>query len=316
MAFVNSGAEVELVQVVEPLALPDASSDAQLVEIFLENAAEGSENTAKLYSRVVSRFLTFLRDLDTDLRHLTLPQLHDFYAGLKVAGFSGSTAATYMAVVKSLLRFALLAGYLSFNVGAALKVRRAKDRRVQRILSEDEVQMLLDAAMVPDRIVLLFLYGSALRVSELIALRWEDVHWPAGAAPLGAITVVEGKGDKQRTIPVAVEYLTALKDMASWDEGRGQGHIFRNRSGDKLTRQAINKLVERVRKQAGIEKPVSPHWFRHSHATHAAAAGVPQHVIQAQLGHASLTTTSVYMHLTPREGTGLALRVGREHAGS
>lgn len=283
-----------------------AEDDEQLINLFLSTFS--STSTIRAYSGDLSSFLMFLQKLDCDLKSLKLKQLVNYTVHLEKQALAKATKKRRIAAIKSLLSFAHGTGYTQFNVGAALKTKRAPDTRAEKILSELEINKMLEHAKPLERIIILFLYGSAVRVDELTKLRWMHVHW---GSPLGAITLDDPKGERTRTVPVAEEYLNPLKELKTWGSEE-EYFVFGRRYPRPISASYVTKLIKLAADRAGIKKKISPHWLRHSHASHAAARGTPVHYIQQQLGHASVETTSIYMHVNPKEGTGLFLKVGKK----
>jgi integrase/recombinase XerD len=205
--------------------------------------------------------------------------------------------------VKSLLAFAQETGYLPFNVGAAVKLRPHRDSLAQRILEESQVARLIDAAPEGrDRVLLKLLYVSGVRVSEICGLKWCD------ALPRqegGQITVF-GKGGKTRTVllkPKVWQHLLSLRG-----EAKAVEPVFRSRKGGgALDVSQVRRIIYAAARTAGLEQKVSPHWMRHAHASHALDRNAPIHLVQATLGHASVSTTGRYLHARPTESSSFYL---------
>lgn len=149
-----------------------------------------------------------------------------------------------------------------------------------------------------NRALLTLLYASGCRVSEICRLAWRDLQATAGA---GQITVF-GKGGKNRSIPLPTSvWKQVLRLRAS---AGPEDPVFRSRKkGGFLKPFAVYCIVRRAAKRAQIEASVSPHWMRHAHASHALDRGAPIHLVQETLGHASLATTSRYVHARPKESS-------------
>ena len=141
------------------------------------------------------------------------------------------------------------------------------------------------------------LYGSGLRVTELVELKLSDLFFEEG------VIKVTGKGNKQRFVPVSqasVKYIDLYRTTERIQLSIAPGHedtLFLNRRGKGLTRAMIFTLVKRLAESAGVQKSISPHTFRHSFATHLLENGADLRAIQQMLGHESITTTEVYMHV-------------------
>jgi integrase/recombinase XerC len=144
-----------------------------------------------------------------------------------------------------------------------------------------------------DRAILELLYSSGIRVGELVGLNWDQLDMDLG------IVKVMGKGRKERIVPVgskAVEVLKAyLEERGALD---GEGPLFINSRGGRLTARSVGRLTKKYTKRSGIFRKISPHSLRHSFATHLLDAGADIREIQEMLGHASLSTTQRYIHLS------------------
>jgi integrase/recombinase XerD len=214
----------------------------------------------------------------------------------------GSPASVNRALtaVKSLLSFAHETGYLPFNVGIAVKLRPNRDGLSQRILEESEVARLVEAAAPGrNRVMLKLLYVSGVRVSELCSLKWCDALARQDA---GQITVF-GKGGKTRTVLLRPKVWQQLLSLRG--EAQAVDPIFPSRSGGgPLDPSQVRRIVYAAAHKAGLEQKVSPHWFRHAHASHALDRSAPIHLVQATLGHASVATTGRYLHARPNASSG------------
>jgi integrase/recombinase XerD len=192
---------------------------------------------------------------------------------------------------------------MPYNAGAAIKLRPNRDGLAQRILEESEVAKLIDAAPAGrDRIILKVLYVSGIRVSELCSLKWGD------ALPRqdgGQITVF-GKGGKTRTILLKPRFWQQLQAIQG--EAKAFDPIFRSRKGGgTLDVSQVRRIVYAAARKADLEQKVSPHWMRHAHASHALDRHAPIHLVQATLGHASVSTTGRYLHARPTESSSFYL---------
>jgi len=260
-----------------------ATSDDHLIELWLHNR---SDHTQRAYRADIARFQAHLG------------ALQDFADSL--AGLKPSSRVRTLAAVKSLLAFGHRLGYLPFDVGRALKLPPRREGLAARILEEADVQRMLALEAHPrNRVLLRLLYASGIRVAELCALRWRDVRPRADSA--GQISVW-GKGAKERTIllPASVyQDLLALRRGASDDVP-----VFRSRKGGgPLDTSQVLRVVRAAATRAGIAAKVSPHWLRHSHATHALERQAPIHLVAATLGHSSVATTGKYLHARPSDSS-------------
>jgi integrase/recombinase XerD len=176
----------------------------------------------------------------------------------------------------------------------------------KRIISEVEVGLLVRAALTKrDRVLLEVLYAGGLRVSELVALTWSDVLPCEERVQLSIV----GKGGKVRQVLLPQTVSRSLLSLRG-DAG-ADGPVFASRSGGgRLTERAVLGTVKRAAANAGLEAPISPHWLRHAHASHAIDRGATLPEVQATLGHGNIATTSGYLHARPETSSGLHLDPG------
>ena len=277
---------------------PDGSNDARLVDLWL--SLKVSSHTRRAYAAEARRFLDFAAK---PLGWVTLADLQAYSAVLEQGSLKPASQNRALTAIKSLLSFGQEIGYLPFNVGAAVKLRPNRDGLAQRILEESEVAKLIEAAAEGrDRILLKLLYVSGVRVSELCGLKWCDAMPRQDG---GQITVF-GKGGKTRTILLKVKFWQQLLSIRV-DAGL-MDPIFRSRKGGgPLDTSQVRRIVYAAAKKAGLEQKVSPHWMRHAHASHALDRSAPIHLVQATLGHASVSTTGRYLHARPTESSSFYL---------
>ena len=260
------------------------TDDVRLLALWL--AQHPNPHTQRQYTRQARLFLEYQ---NKPLQAVTLADLSDWAGQLKGAD---NTRKVQINAIKSLFSFAHRVGYLRVNPAIMLKPPRTPDRRHAKVLSESEVHALIAHAKRPrTKAIIRTLYSAGLRIAELCALTWADViPTKDGKANL----IIWGKGAKQREAGISADTHAAL--LAIRQGAPDSAPVFRSRSGRAMDRTVIMRMLRKLAKQAGIERPISPHWFRHSHATHALARGANPGDVQAQLGHASLTTTSGYIH--------------------
>lgn len=273
-----------------------ASSDEQLVALWL-------------HGRPTNTVVAYRRDIDRLLAHTGKPLASTTLADLQsfVDDLSGSdnTKKRTINAVKSLLSFGQKVGYLAWNVGAALKAPKPKNTLAERILSESDVhRMIAFTSRKRDRVLLTVLYASAARVSELCSLVWNDCK-PNGSA--GQVTLY-GKGGKTRAVVVSKstwQQLVSLRPAGA----AGTDPVFVSQKGGSLDESQVWRIVATAAERAGIEGDVSPHWLRHSHASHAIDRGATVVLVRDTLGHSSLAVTSMYAHAKPTESSALHLSV-------
>jgi integrase/recombinase XerD len=224
-------------------------------------------------------------------------------------GKSDATAAQYVTRIKSLLSYGHKLGYMPFNAGVTIKVRPNQQRGLlaQRIIPEVDVKLLIRAARSKrDRILLAVAYAGGLRISELLGLNWADIIERDGGKVQLSIT---GKGGKVRQVllPEAVgAALLDLRGSAGADAPVFTGH----KTGERLAARTVNIMLKRTAKRAHLSHPVSPHWLRHAHGSHALDRGATLAEVQTTLGHSNVATTSGYLHARPDSSSGLFLDPG------
>jgi integrase/recombinase XerD len=274
-------------------------STDELVALWLHGK---SPNTVASYRRHVEGFL---QHADKPLHDITLLDIQAWQ--LSLSAKSPASQQTALAALKSLLSFGHQLGVLPLNVGKLARSPKVKDRLNERILSEEEVRLMLSGETQPrNRAILRLLYSGGVRVSELCALKWRDLK----PRPTGGQITVLGKGDRTRTIllPFGVwDDLCQLRGGAGTDDP-----VFCSRQAGlendrHLSRKQVYRIVRAAARRAGIEGSVSPHWLRHSHASHSLDRGAPLHLVRQTLGHSSIAITEKYLHARPDDSSALYL---------
>ena len=228
--------------------------------------------------------------------------LIDFVAALQRHAARRSTQARKSAAVRSFYAFALREGHATRDVPALVDAPRPGSY-LPDVLAPEQVASILDAPPaddligIRDRAILEVLYASGVRVSELVGLDTDRVDLPAQQLR------VIGKGNKERRVPMGDEARDRLHRYVSgprteWTAGRPTPAVFVGRRGKRLSRESVWAIVKRWTAVAGVTERVTPHTFRHSFATHLLEGGADLRVVQALLGHASISTTQLYTHLT------------------
>lgn len=269
---------------------PDVSGardDAHLVALWL---AARPPTTERVYRPVVEAFLKG--------RALREASAADVISWAESLQGEPATRARKVSTVKSLLSFAWRTGYALHNVGRALRCVKVPSKVHTRILEEPEMKALFEAASPGrDRAFVRLMYASGARVSELCMLRWVDLNQP------GRMSVL-GKGSKTRTLIVPQHILNdVLALRPSGVSYESPVFVSKRRPSKGLSPRDARQIVYRTRERAGQDRRVSPHWLRHSHATHALDHGAPIHILQQTMGHASVATTSIYLHVRPDKGS-------------
>ena len=264
-------------------------------------AASRSPRTVSAYRRD----LAFFRDwLGRPVASAKLDELERYVAELRGQGLATSTIARRVAAIRSFYRHQTLLGRLQENPAAALELPRRR-RKLPRTLSPGEAERLLEAAAgttpraLRDRALAELLYGAGLRVSEAVGLDRTGVDLEQ------RLVRAIGKGDRERVVPIGREAADALRRYLA----RGRPHldrrhrpeVFLNAQGGPLTRAGAFLILRRLAEKAGLEPGrVHPHLLRHSFATHLLEGGADLRSVQEMLGHADLSTTELYTHVSDR----------------
>ena len=267
-------------------------SDRKIIGLWL---GDKSATTQVSYNSTVTKFIEFIAK---PLAEVKLEDLQLWERGLK-ARFKDTTVANKVLVIKSLFSFCVKVGYLTFNVGSFLKTPKAKETIAERILDIESVKGLIKygVKLERDRLMLSLMYGCGLRVSEVIGLTWNDLR-PHGD---GGKCTVFGKGSKTRVIIIPTWLWVQLKEFEKYN--RVNQWVFVSRNDNQMERSVVHRMIKRACKRAGIDERASSHWLRHSHASHSLEAGCNLRLLQQSLGHASVTTTERYLHISPDAGS-------------
>ncbi len=260
-----------------------------------------SENTRVSYLFDIEKFIAYLAQGGIMLRDVTPEVLQEFIAALHDLGIAPRSQARIISGLKSFFRFLCLDNYLDINQTLKLETPRM-GKHLPEVLTVDEIDAMIAAIDLStpegrrNRAIMETIYGCGLRVSELVNLEIGKLFLNDG------YLVVDGKGNKQRLVPVsqiaADEITDYLVERENLDIKPGEENIvFLNRRGHRLTRQMIFTIVRRLASLAGIRKEISPHTLRHSFATHLLEGGANLRAIQQMLGHESIATTEIYLHL-------------------
>ena len=270
--------------------------DAFLMELRVERGL--SPLTVSAYRRDLAQFAVHAGTAWTD----DPGPLVEFVAALQRAGAKGSTQARKSAAVRSFYAFALREGHASRDVSALVDAPRPGSY-LPDVLAPDDVVRILDAPPptepigIRDRAILELLYACGLRVSELVGLDTDRVDLARQQVR------VIGKGNKERRVPMGDEARERLHryrigPREAWTAGKPTAAVFVGQRGNRMSRESVWSLVKRWAEVAGVTERVSPHTFRHSFATHLLEGGADLRVVQTLLGHASISTTQLYTHLT------------------
>lgn len=259
-----------------------------------------SENTIAGYTHDIEKLSSFL-DNSLSWQDITTDTLRSFVYTLQELGIGARSQARIISGLKSFFKFLKLDGYITDDPSALLEMPQL-GHHLPEILSTEEIDAMVAAIdrTKPEgqrnRAIIETLYGCGLRVSELINLRLSQLY------PDDEYICVTGKGNKQRLVPISPtaihEINLYLPERNSLDIKPGEeDYLFLNRRGHHLSRIMIFYIIRDLCETCNITKQVSPHTLRHSFATHLLENGANLRAIQQMLGHESITTTEIYVHL-------------------
>ena len=260
-----------------------------------------SPNTIEAYEMDLDKLRTYAEEHGVDHVHMDFDALQEFIFAQFKDIRSEATQARILAGIHSWFRFLLYKDYIEQDPSELLEGPR-KSKHLPTVLTLDEINRMMAAIDLStneghrNRAMMEMLYGSGLRVSELVTLPLSRIYLNEH------YMLIEGKGSKQRLVPlspVAEEWFAYwMQERASWPvKPEARDIAFVNRYGRPLTRVMVFTIVRRLCEAAGITKTVSPHTLRHSFATHLLQNGADLRVIQQLLGHEDLATTEIYTHI-------------------
>ena len=261
-----------------------------------------STNTAQAYSDDVDKLVRYFADAGVGIEHATTDDLERFVCTLQDVGIQPRSQARIISGVKGFYKFLRMEGYMD-NDPTELLLTPKIGRHLPEVLTVEEIDRMIDCIDMSkaegqrNRAIIETLYGCGLRVSELVTLKLSQLYVDE------RYLVIQGKGNKQRIVPispVAIEQITLYLEQTRSRQVAQRGNediLFLNRRGAMLTRQMIFLIVKQLCELAGIRKVISPHTLRHSFATHLLEGGANLRAIQQMLGHESITTTEIYVHI-------------------
>ncbi|MGM9868250.1 MAG: site-specific tyrosine recombinase XerD [Sodaliphilus sp.] len=282
--------------------ITDISQTLKLFRVYLTVERGLSQNTALAYACDVQKLVDYVRDTGVAVEQVTTDHLHEFLCTLHDVGISPRSQARIISGMKSFFKFLKLEGYVDANPTLLLDAPRI-GRQLPDVLSVDEIDKMIGCIDLSkpegqrNRAMVETLYSCGLRVSELIALRISQVFFA------DEYIIVQGKGDKQRLVPISQEALAQInrymeQSRSNVQAARGCDDVlFLNRRGGALSRVMVFYIIKQLAELAGIRKTVSPHTLRHSFATHLLEHGANLRAIQQMLGHESIVTTEIYVHI-------------------
>jgi len=268
-----------------------------------------SDNTVEAYRNDLHQLASFVEELamgqgyDPQWPAVDRNLLISYILDLKERNYAPATVARKVAAAKSLFNFLVAEGVLESDPTENLSSPKIGKPLPKPLPTADVAALLEEPAKLSspeakrDKAMLESLYGGGMRVSELVSMNLSDLNLRAG------FVRCFGKGAKERIIPIHQSAIQALKEYIeearpSLLRNRGEEALFLNRRGERLTRQGFWLIIKAYAKSAGIKGEVSPHTLRHSFATHMLRGGADLRAVQELLGHANISSTQIYTHLT------------------
>jgi integrase/recombinase XerD len=233
---------------------------------------------------------------------IRLQQLESFIRYIHELGMTPASQARIISGIKSFFTYCTLEGICKANPTVLLESPK-QSRLLPEILSFEEIEKMIAAADastpegIRNKAILETMYSCGLRVSEVVGLKLSALFIDVG------FIRVTGKGDKERLVPIGDTAIRAIQQYRQYVRNQypvvlgSEDYVFLNRRGKPLSRVMVFLIIKELAKQAGIEKNISPHTFRHSFATHLVEGGADLRAVQEMLGHESITTTEIYTHL-------------------
>lgn len=279
----------------------DTIVDAYMNYLLVEKGL--SPATLEVYAREIGAFCAYLKKNDVGgWRGAARAHVLGFLGSLKARGISASSQSRALVSLRNFYKYLLKEEILRSDPTALIEFPR-KPSRLPHVLSREEVIALIEAPDpgnargLRDAAILETAYATGLRASEITSLKMDAVD-----LNVGYVRTI-GKRSKERVVPMGEpaikkvgEYLSLSRSILL--KGRKSPYLFVGPSGRKLTRQAFWKMLKRYARKAGIARRVTPHVFRHSFATHLLEGGADLRAVQEMLGHADISTTQIYTHVS------------------
>ncbi len=275
--------------------------NSYLDHLLIEKGA--ADNTLEAYGRDLKRYVSFLEQKGLkDARSVIPKTVIEFLVQIKQEGLSANSMNRLLAALRGFYKFLLQEKAVEESPLANIELAKVW-MRLPDTVSREEMNLILSQpgdqtpANLRDSAMLELLYATGLRVSELRALTMNSINWQVG------FLMVMGKGSKERIVPIGKKAYDCVRRYV--DETRPKlmqkkstDVLFLSRFGKKFTRQGFWKIVVACARQAGLQKKVYPHTFRHSFASHLLEGGADMRTVQVMLGHSDIATTQIYTHIT------------------
>ncbi len=274
-------------------------------QLYLKNEKGSSKNTIDSYLRDIEQYAQFLLRYHGIKSPKDIERVHlEAYMRSLKRSISTKSMARKLTAIKSFHHFLMLEKEVSEDIAKSYKSPKI-EKSLPKVLSVDEVVSILHQVDTStdlglrNQALLELIYGSGLRVSELLDIEMGDIHLNQG------YIIVKGKGSKERMVPISDPSVIALRDyiIKSREHLLHQvktSYLFVNQKGSRLSRQGFFKLLKKLAHDAGVETDCSPHTLRHSFATHLLENGMDLRTLQSLLGHEDISTTQIYTHISQK----------------
>jgi len=290
-----------MITVMEEIRLDDADLVGEFIS-YLTIERGLSQNTLESYANDLEQFTRYIQDEDISLLEVTPAVVVTYLLESRKTGKAATTVSRHLAAIKSFYHFLVHEDEIQDDPTANLESPKL-ERKLPEVLTVDEVELLLkqpDVTTVTgqrDQAMLEVLYATGLRVTEMVGLNVNDVDLEVGCVRC------TGKRAKERIVPlgrVAIRAVSKYLDDSrpALVKTQREPALFVNHHGHRLTRQGFWKILKSYARQVNIGKNITPHTLRHSFATHLLTNGADLRSVQELLGHADITTTQIYTHLT------------------
>lgn len=272
------------------MILTKATSDNQLITTWLLD--KQSPLSQKQYQTSIRQFIRYI---GCPLSDVKIEDLQGYLRMLEMKGNKPSTIKGKLSVVKSLFSFAFSVGYITSNVAVLVKAPKVNKRIASMRIDHEDIRAMVDGAnSLRDKLIIKMMYFLGLRVSEVLRLTWSDFYVDSGEMKV----FINGKGNKERSLIVPDElYQELLQLQTEYNKTFVFTAYQRN---EMLRRQAVNMMLDRLKKRLGIDSNIHPHKFRHEHSMTSLDNGCDIHLLSRSLGHSSVSITESY-YLNGRE---------------
>jgi len=274
-------------------------------EYYLKKEKGVSKNTIDAYTRDLEQYSLFLEKYHkiTKPKHIEVKHIEGYIKSLNKK-VSSKTSARKLTSIKSFHHFLALEKEVDQDITKNLSSPKTQ-KSLPKVLSVEQVVKILEQVDkqtdlgLRNKALLELIYGSGLRVSELLDIQIEDIHINQN------YVIVHGKGSKDRMVPISDMATIAIRkymtdSRAHLLKDKKSSYLFLNQTGSRLSRQGFFKVLKKLAEQAGIETECSPHTLRHSFATHLLENGMDLRSLQMLLGHEDISTTQIYTHISQK----------------